>query len=180
MYKRQASKTGKSWLMFEDNTVFDSNNLFKSAGRVKILFVSCIIIGLNFFLFGCNATNGITIERISSQELILEEIEGMPTQFSLDIPSSKAAWVRAVLFVQEHTKGSAEIESNKIVSCSNHPENQFIYRINKHESEVGANFEITCEPIQPTPSNQAAALLNAKNLARFLRNGELELSLLKW
>lgn len=129
---------------------------------------------------GCHSHGGYTVERTSSQELILEEIEGMPTQFSLDIPSSKAAWVRALFFVQEHTKGSAEIEGNKIVSCSNHPENQFIYRINKHESEIGTDFEITCEAVEKTPANQAAALLNAKNLARFLRNGELELSLLKW
>lgn len=144
------------------------------------LLLSFIIILINFHLIGCHANKGMTIERTSSQELILEEIEGMPTQFSLDIPSSKAAWVRAVLFVQEHTKGSAEIEPNKIVSCSNHPENQFVYRISKNDSEMGATFEITCEPIEKTPANQAAALLNAKNLARFLRNGELELSLLKW
>lgn len=144
-------------------------------------FILCsLIFSSSWILEGCHANGGYTVERTSSQELILEEIEGMPTRFSLDVPSSKAAWVRAVLFVQEHTKGSAEIEGDRIVSCSNHPENQYIYRIKKHESEMGAEFEITCDPVEMTPAKQASALLNAKNLARFLRNGELELSLLKW
>ncbi len=147
---------------------------------MKRFILSSFVLSLSVILGGCHSNTGYTVERTSSQELILEEIEGMPTQFALDVPSSKAAWVRAVLFVQEHTKGSAEIEGDRIVSCSNHPENQFIYRIKKHESEMGAEFEISCEPVEKTPAKQASALLNAKNLARFLRNGELELSLLKW
>jgi hypothetical protein len=119
-------------------------------------------------------------ETISSAEEARLEIQSAPTAFSLDPEQNESAWERAYFYLNQYAgEGKVVHESasdRDILTKST--AHGFRYQISRQYQGGGVNFQVLCTPIQGR-GNPTDALLNAKNLARFIRTGELEMSIVK-
>ena len=138
----------------------------------KIFLCSLLLLG------GCSlGSSGPEIEKIPSQQVLLESLDGVPTTFHLDREASREAWTRALYFMNHYTVGVPEEKTNALVSSSG-DENRFRYVINKMNKKDGVTFQVLCTVKENEPLTQGAADQNARNVARFLREGTLEVNLL--
>ena len=108
------------------------------------------------------------------------QIQSAPTRFFIDVENNSAAWERARFFLSQYTgPGRVEIQSSadreQLAKLSN---TGFRYQIARVFERGGAQYQIICTPKNSGTANNDA-LLNAKNLARFVREGELDLGLIK-
>lgn len=122
----------------------------------------------------------IAIEAVSSHDEALLQIQSAPTRFFIDVENNAAAWERARFFLTQYTgPGRVDIQSTadreQLTKVS---ESGFRYHISRTFESGGAQYHVICTPTQ-AGADTTTALLNAKNLARFIREGELELSQIK-
>ncbi|MDZ4785775.1 MAG: hypothetical protein SGJ02_06840 [bacterium] len=121
------------------------------------------------------------VEYYSAKDLALQEVMKTPTTFPVLHEEDYYVWERAFLFLKNNTKGIAwndRLSEDLVVLTSDAENNEerFQYEISKKRTPDGFNYTVNCytwDHIE-TPT----ALLNAKNLARFMRRGELEGDLL--
>lgn len=115
------------------------------------------------------------IEVVSFQEQVREEVEEHPTQFQLPKQSDAQAWTRAQLFFRDYELTTPIVSRNEIKSNPKE-DKRFLYQISRvgHGKEV--EYVVNCVGREPRDSEVAE--VNAKNVARFLKEGQLELSLL--
>ncbi|MCO6429530.1 MAG: hypothetical protein J5J00_01625 [Deltaproteobacteria bacterium] len=159
------------------------------------LIVSLIATALAaLFLNGCTAgTNGqrgsrasakiVGIETVSQQAL--NEVLATPTQFTVPAPEAADAWARARLFFMQYLGVSniSEAESvlspkQSLLSNEGRKDSRFAYQVMRETLKSGeTRFLVTCLPSAAGTSAQNAER-NARNLARFIREGTLELSFL--
>jgi len=115
------------------------------------------------------------IEVVSFQEQVREEVEEHPTQFQLPRQGDAQAWTRAQLFFRDYELSTPIVSSNEIKSNPK-GDRRFLYQISRagHGKEV--EYVVNC--VGREPRDNEIAEVNAKNVARFLKEGQLELSLL--
>lgn len=152
---------------------------------MKKLLASAVTIGtLVPFISGCSTLESaglvskpVTYEAISSQEEALQEIQASPTNFEVTIEENEAAWERARFFLQQYA-GKGKIQSERAADrdvMTKAGSAGFRYQVARRFNGGKVNFQVFCTPKDPKRST-AQALLNAKNVARFVRSGELEVS----
>ncbi len=155
---------------------------------VLVVFLFCAFLSLS----GCAASSKrytppkYEFEHLDPKAQALEAIGATPTQFVVDFPNDPDSWERAFIFFNKYTERQSISESDKPVwnsSLSNHnaPSDQFLYEVKRVLEPEGFRYTITC---MPSPKRSAKgstqqAILNAQNLARFIRDGTLEVSLLQ-
>jgi hypothetical protein len=119
----------------------------------------------------------VDYELVSQQEDILNQIQSAPTRFTLALEENDAAWARANYFLRTYG-GKAQIEKeafqDKDVLTKNGTSG-FRYQIIRQFANSKVTYQVLCTP-KSSKRTTTEALLNAKNLARFLKDGELEVA----
>lgn len=149
----------------------------------------CAVVAL-CFLTNCSSrpridyepvnTSNIRVQAISPKEQAIEDISKMPTQFVQGYPAAQYAWDRAQIFFKNHTSQSRfSAGSGSEIRISNRASLQdpYIFEVSRKDGPTGAQFAVRCLP-RSGNANDPMAELNCKNLARFVRDGTLETSLL--
>ncbi len=126
---------------------------------------------------------GLEVEA-TTQDQAREEILTTPTSFDIQFDQDEHCWERARFFLENYTGAPATHSSvvTRVVGvrwslASNPAESAYLYEVAKDSTQDGYTYYVTCQPGQGGSSDQAA--LNAGNLARFIREGKLEMSLLR-
>lgn len=112
-----------------------------------------------------------------------EEILKTPTVFSISFEDDVHSWERARFFLENYTGAQSGHTSavTKVVGArwsleSNPGLAGYRYEVAKDVGNTGFTYHVGCIPGPNGDVSQAA--LNAANLARFIRDGKLEMSLL--
>jgi len=113
-----------------------------------------------------------------------QEILNTPTVFIVGFEDDPYSWERAKFFLEKYAGGGAghssvltRIVGSRLSLANNPAATDFSYEVSKDPTEGGFNYRVACSANGTGDNNQAA--LNAGNLARFIRDGKLELSLLE-
>ncbi len=120
------------------------------------------------------------VEYYSQKDLALQEIMKTPTTFPILFEEDSYVWERALIFLKNYTNGVGwNEEVNGIFILTSDSENndeKFHYQISKKMTPDGYVYSVHCYTWEhlETPTS----LLNAKNLSRFMRRGELERELI--
>ena len=121
------------------------------------------------------------IEHISVKEQALAEISETPLEFAVAFDRNVEAWQRAVtffsLYANRGSTGNFVEKENEISSVAG-PASSYDYVVKRAFTQSGVNYTVNCR----AAGNQASSFIaerNARNLARFIRDGTLELSLLE-
>ena len=127
-----------------------------------------------------------TFDIISPQAQTLTAIEKMPTTFTVSPYDDRESWGRAKTFLKQFTQDGlqAEEEGADRIVLSNHrgtrsskDRDLYTYRIEKRFLRGEISYAVSCRPVAGG-ATRALALRNAKNVARFVRDGDLEVSVL--
>lgn len=142
-------------------------------------------------LGGCSVTaserSRLDWELVTQEQQQLEEIQATPTHFILEFENDQYAWERAQLFFKEFTSHTSKTESdlpvwNMELSSAASIRDRFLYRVRKNLTRDGFEYIIEAEPNRKLSGVNTKAIfdaqLNSKNLARFIKEGALERSLL--
>jgi len=102
--------------------------------------------------------------------------------FTVELANGDDAWARALLFISQYTgekvpNPRALGERRVIITSEGASADPFIYRVVRFISPRGYRFHVSCEPRLPGGDREVAER-NARNVARFIKEGTLELSLL--
>lgn len=122
------------------------------------------------------------VEYLSVDDIARKEIEASPLKFSIDLSESRNAWERAQLFLNSYAGGHKELltaNSSRLVGNS---AQGCTYEVQRHFMKDSYLFEVRClkpSAEQTSGLSYASADLNARNFARFIRDGMLEVSLIK-
>jgi hypothetical protein len=116
------------------------------------------------------------------------EVVAAPTEFFMSNQDDRFAWERARYFL-EHYSGSAATGSSagssvvsKVVGSRwglQRQGQEFSYEVWKQPAAGGYRYVVTCAALADDSAVQQQARLNAGNLARFVTQGKLELSILR-
>ncbi len=117
------------------------------------------------------------------EDLARAEVLSSPTDFEVTIDQDRYAWERTHLFLESYVDpAKAPIRPiTKVVGsrwglASPPVQAGYVYEVWREAVPNGFRYSVRCVP-GPQASKQQAAL-NAANLARFIRDGKLEVSLL--
>jgi len=139
-------------------------------------------------LVGCNSTTApiperppfeIEIESVEQQAFIA--VTSTPLEFLVPLKDADEAWGRAKLFFSQYT--SAEGLTRELgprtseVVTETETTDPYRYSVLRLITPTGYRFSVKCAP-NGGKSTTALAERNGKNLARFIREGTLEVSLL--
>jgi hypothetical protein len=120
----------------------------------------------------------------TTQDQARQEILTTPTVFDVSFEDDPHSWERARFFLENYIGASSGHSSalTKVVGSrwsleSNPALVTFRYEVSKDEGAHSFTYRVSCIPAQNGDVGQAA--LNAGNFARFIRDGKLEMSLLK-
>lgn len=142
-----------------------------------LAFVGIVLACSSCSVLGVGTNRKVAFDTISSQEETLIQIQNSPTHFSLSIEENEAAWERARFFLEQYAgkgKISSEHSSDRDV-MTKIGSSGFRYQMVRQFEKGKVGYQVFCTPKDSKRSN-AEALLNAKNVARFVREGELEIS----
>lgn len=160
--------------------------------RFEFLIFCCLCLTSCAALGTSNSTVKPSIEVITSEEQALEEVMKMPKQFVVKYSESHHAAERVQLFLTTYT-GGAQVEDNQgasqatVFSNVKSAKDKFAYQIERTTAPDGFQYIVICEPVSSganwnsVVSNSVdveTADKNARNVARFIRDGQLEVSLL--
>lgn len=162
---------------------------------------SALVLGCVVVLAGCTnpsslrpSTPGSISAVVRAEEYDLEvsatpedqarqEIVETPTVFTVVFEDDPHSWDRAKFFLENyigsssgHTSVVTRVVGDRWSLASNPTLQQYVYEVSKDAGEGGYTYQVSCVPGAGGDQNQAA--LNAGNLARFIREGKLEVSLL--
>jgi hypothetical protein len=117
------------------------------------------------------------------EERAVSDVRGADTVFDLSLDADRHAWERARLFFEKYLApgdGQAGVISKVVGSrwalASPPVGRQYQYEVWRDSIRNGYRYSVTCKPLV-SGASMDRAVLNAKNLARFIRDGQLELSL---
>ena len=120
-------------------------------------------------------------EVIGVEQQALEAIEHMPTEFHVEFQDDEAVWDRGHLFFRTYTRAGSYEENfdypspGTTLRSKEGGDDLYTYEIERSQVSGGYRYLVHCSPRRQTALQCAR---NAKNIARFLRDGHLELSLL--
>jgi hypothetical protein len=117
------------------------------------------------------------------EEQARQEVLITPTVFSVPFADDPYSWERARFFLENYVGGESRHASavTKVVGdrwslASNPAVQQYSYEVSKDAGEGGFTYQVSC--VAGVGGDVGQAGLNAGNLARFIREGKLEVSLL--
>jgi hypothetical protein len=128
----------------------------------------------------------------TTEEQARREVLSTPTNFIIPLDSDKEAWERATFFLENYSNpvqfkdakgGRAAALITSVVgsrwTLANPPGNgSYSYQVSKQAmSKNGYRYLVVCQP--RVGGNKYQASLNGANLARFIKDGKLEVSLLR-
>lgn len=119
------------------------------------------------------------IEVVTVEDLINEEIAEASTDFVLPFSEDEIAWTRAKIFFERYlaqNQPAAFSEHRNKVTNRGAADQRFVYAVTREPAKEGMRYTVKCDPAQATDISYAER--NAKNLARFIAEGTLELTLL--
>lgn len=119
-------------------------------------------------------------EVVSIEEQALEAISATPMEFEIAFEDDEAAWDRSQLFFNNYTSGAIVQDFDypapgQILRSRPGSQDKYIYEVERSQLPQGYRYVVSCQ------RRQGFAYLserNARNLARFIRDGHLELGLL--
>lgn len=137
------------------------------------------------------------VEVETPEDQALQAIAATPTEFSLGFGEAQYAWERAEVFFNTHTDGAfikmasgdgrlgLAPGSQDYASITNAPggkvragsRDRFVYDVKRSGVRGGYRFSVSCIPATQS-GDKNAAKRNALNLARFIKDGQLEAALL--
>ncbi len=131
----------------------------------------------------CGAS--VSYERISPQEQIQEEIANAPTSFEVAFAEDHSAWERAGWFFQKYT-ASTDVKTERyqdsgsgsevwLLTNADSGKDLYRYTVKKTPSGSGLAYTVFCRTEAGT---REKCDQNARNLARFIKSGTLEVSML--
>jgi hypothetical protein len=113
-----------------------------------------------------------------------DEVLSTPTVFNVSFDQDVYSWERARFFLENYVGASAGHTSavTKVVGSrwsleSNPALEKYRYEVSKDSVDAGFSYRVVC--MAGGAGDPAQAALNAGNLARFIRDGKLEVSLLQ-
>lgn len=127
----------------------------------------------------------------STEEQAKREVLSSPTHFVVALEDDKEAWERATFFLENYVQpagakeGSAPAGAGHITSvvgtrwtlANPAGRGSYNYQISKQATpNKGYRYAVVCQPM--VGGNKYQASLNAANVARFIKDGKLEVSLL--
>ncbi|RMG43092.1 MAG: hypothetical protein D6719_04460 [Candidatus Dadabacteria bacterium] len=121
------------------------------------------------------------VEILTPAEAVLEEVMSTPTEFIVDYDNDPTAWDRIPYFFTRYLGVKMPVveylgnNSYRIRAPSG--STKYSYNILKTPESTGFRYRVECIPNQSSAKSSLADR-NARNLARFIRDGTLELSLL--
>jgi len=121
----------------------------------------------------------IEVETIEDQAIA--EVLGAPTEFVVTFSDDHHSWERAILFLERHTSKQAfqYISSpQEMIIVSNHGAVQDNYWYNVEKASHPEGWFYRVKAVSAGAGSHHLADRNARNLARFIRNGILERSLI--
>ncbi|NLF24576.1 MAG: hypothetical protein GX589_02815 [Deltaproteobacteria bacterium] len=127
------------------------------------------------------SSKALEIERVSVKDQALAEVEATPLEFVIKFQNDSAVWQRAKsffsLYLEEEAVPGSRDKENHI--CSGSQRNPaYRYCIKRAPEKGGMRYQVKCLPLS-SKAQPDFAERNARNLARFLRDGTLEVSLLE-
>lgn len=155
-------------------------------GRSFLIRLAALCLVLN----GCAGTQYEKItpkyeyEFESIEDGAINAVNAAETDFFVPFYEDTASWDRAKIFFLQYLKVNSlrdVLQSGSkaaILSNSGMKGAAYAYEIKKEEFGNGFNYSVNCKP-QGAGATRLQATKNAKNVARFIREGTLETSLLK-
>jgi hypothetical protein len=127
--------------------------------------------------------HGLEVEA-TTEDQAREEVLATPTVFNVSFEDDVYSWERARFFLENYVGAAAGHTSavTKVVGArwsleSNPTLEGYKYEVSKDSVEGGFTYQVVC--VTAETGDPAQAALNAGNLARFIRDGKLEVSLLR-
>ena len=158
-----------------------------------------IVLSITIVLAGCGSSSqqrGSIADVVGATALGLEvaettqdqarnEVLSTPTEFDLTIEQDTYSWERARFFLENYVQAAQApaIPVTKVVgsrwALSSPPTSSghYVYEVWREAIPDGFHYSVKCLASSDT-ADQSQALLNSANLARFVRDGKLEVSLL--
>lgn len=157
-----------------------------------------ILLSITIVLSGCGSStqqHGSIADVVGATALGLEvaettqdqarnEVLSTPTEFDLTIEQDRYSWERARFFLENYVQAAQApvIPVTKVIgsrwALSSPPSSdQYVYEVWREAIPDGFHYSVKCLASSDI-ADQSQALLNAANLARFVRDGKLEVSLL--
>jgi hypothetical protein len=119
----------------------------------------------------------------TSREQARQEILETPTSFDVQFEDDRNSWDRARFFLENyiglpagHSSVVTRVVGSRWSLASNPAQAAYAYEVAKDTTRTGFTYSVSCSPGAGGTLSEAA--LNAANLARFIRDGKLEMSLL--
>lgn len=119
----------------------------------------------------------------TSRDQARQEILETPTSFDVQFEDDRNSWDRARFFLEnyiglpaDHSSVVTRVVGTRWSLASNPAQAAYAYEVAKDTTRTGFTYYVTCTPGAGGSPSEAA--LNAANLARFIRDGKLEMSLL--
>ena len=114
---------------------------------------------------------------------MLQSVDSTPQNFVIPFSVEALSWERARLFFAKYTKdpviSELDREGNKLELRAQTPELTYSFIVERTLESAGYKYRVFCLPnLGKHESTSILATRNAKNLARFIKDGELELTLL--
>jgi len=119
-----------------------------------------------------------SVEVVTIEDQARDAVAAVPTEFLLVAPESGLAWSRARDFFGLYAKSRLAVDSETLLSDRGRASGRFFYEIERSPTARGTRFSVRCFPVQGN-AIVSSSIQNARNVARFLRDGVLELSLLE-
>jgi hypothetical protein len=152
-----------------------------AARSAKLLALAAIFAAFS----ACSTSPGYeVVERVTVDQQALEEVLKTPLNFSVDRAKADQAWDRARMFfeffiAQGNAKPEELYEARPAwISNERIPDQKYSYRIARQESSAQVSFLVKCIARPMAGGTPEKAEQNARNLARFMQYGYLEVSLL--
>lgn len=151
--------------------------------RIVLTLVVCLLVtGCGASISGSSGLGNKSVQVVTSEEMAKEAIYASPLKFVVPPEEVRTSWERATFFSRHFLNSEPKIElrggseGGSIVLNTN--SQNFGYTVVRQESVNGGVYEVACLPTTPQV-DATAAEQNARNLARFLKEGKLEVTLLQ-
>lgn len=141
-----------------------------------------LVVTIAILAVGCTASRGtsvpndVTYEVESVTEQAVSAVEETATSFEVDPASARYVWERAEFFYRHYLGLNEQLkftENSKVLAGAD--KLGFMWRVTGGTGTATGTFAVSCDGGN---GNDRLAELNARNLARFLNTGTLEVDLL--
>jgi len=127
------------------------------------------------FIIGCSSSHVELVEVVSQEEQTIAELNQTPTTFDLEVDDDYAVWGRVRLFFRQYLPDETLSTDEDQYITNIGSSGKYIYQIRRTFVGSKSHYVVRCISNNGDPQ---LAERNAKNLARFMRSGTLELNLL--